>query len=142
VGFVCVVYWGSSYPILARSYREGLGFNNVRWSESDLVQAIKRLPASTLIYSNSPHAVYYHTGREGRRVPTRFSRVTRSANLQYPEELARMSRDLETGAVLVYFDLGFGATVADVGLLARDLELVPLQDYPDGTMYARVGGRR
>jgi hypothetical protein len=118
------------------SYREGIGFNSLRWRDSDLVRELKQLGTSEILYSNAPDAVYLHTGRAARRLPTPINKLDGNPNPNYRDELLVMREVLENGGLFVYFDLGGAATAGAMGIV-RQLDLVERIVYPNGAIYSR-----
>ena len=133
--WICASGAFQAYPAISQSHREGLGFQNVRWSDSKLIRQLRELQPDRVIYSNSPSAVYFHAGRAAKRIPTSFHQVNQALNAQYDRELIALSRDLATGGLLVRFNLAVGSAALEEESLLRRLQLVPLSVYPDGTIY-------
>jgi len=129
--------WSASVPWLRESHAEGIGFNNVRWRNSDIVRALRASPAAGPIYSNAPDGIAYWTGREAKRIPARYSKMTRRPDPRFAQEMERLRRDLASGAILVYFRRIGAGSDAEVDALIRELELRPGSFHDDGIIYAR-----
>lgn len=84
---------------------DGLGYASWRWRQMNVLAIIKELPPETIVYSNSPPAVYLVTGRASRVIPSSVNPVSGQARSGYQQALAEMRADLLAGrAVLALFD--------------------------------------
>ena len=124
-----------SYSLAAKSAREGIGFNGLRWRDAGLIQVLREIPAGQPVYSNSPDAVFFLTGREAKRLPTAFHAMTQAANPHYRAEMSRVGQELAAGGGLVYLDLGGASARLRVETLVRELHLVPRWNFAAGTLY-------
>jgi hypothetical protein len=61
--FFTAWYGVRSVRIVAQNYDEGLGYLSHLWQESETIQAVKNLPADTILVSNEPTAIVFLTGR-------------------------------------------------------------------------------
>ncbi|CAN5534668.1 hypothetical protein BH09PLA1_BH09PLA1_16970 [soil metagenome] len=92
------------YEVFAYSRREGFGYMNWRWRESELMQVIRAIPDSTLVYTNVPDAVYFYTSNPSRLIPTDnpqpWARHSTQSRAQLQDTQRRMSKE---GAVIALF---------------------------------------
>jgi hypothetical protein len=88
---------------LARAQKDGRGFAGRAWRDSAVVEALRRLPRGTRVYTNSFEAVYILTDREAESLPARIDPLTSRANPEFPAQIEAMRRGLEAGGVLAYF---------------------------------------
>ncbi|MCL4262303.1 MAG: glycosyltransferase family 39 protein [Anaerolineae bacterium] len=116
----------------------GLGFSSVAWQEAAIIAEIKALPTETLIYTNSPDAVYLLTNREARPLPRKVEATTRVRNEQYAAELAALGQMLaQEQAVVVYFSrLGQRTLIPTPQELVESFALQPVAETAEGAIYA------
>lgn len=89
---------------VARLQSDPLGFASARWRNSKLIAAISALPSETLIYSNSPTAIYILTNRPAYIMPTPVDPVDQEPRGSFDEDLAQLRTDLLAGkTALVIF---------------------------------------
>lgn len=82
----------------------GIGFSSVAWQQSALVQEINALPPDTLIFSNSPEAVYLLSQRPAAALPKKVESTTRQFNVNYGADLSAIGERLASErGVVVYF---------------------------------------
>jgi hypothetical protein len=132
VAIGCLGQAAMSYPLLERSYREGQGFSNGRWAESELIRALRESRDREALYSNSADAVSFLTGREAKQIPVPFFSTTQQVNSDYEHELSKMREALTNGGVLVILNVAPAGAPGHARKLARDLGLAVLRRYPDG----------
>jgi hypothetical protein len=83
----------------------GLGYGSWQWRDSQVMAELKALPPDVTIYTNSPPAVYFVTGRPSRVIPTPLDPVDNLPRGDYEQNLALMREELLAGrAVLALFD--------------------------------------
>jgi len=87
-------------------YKEaGQGYASWIWHDSLVMASLRSLPPGTAIYTNTPPAVYFVTGRASRVVPTPVDPVDNLPRGNYQQEVSAMRADLLAGrAVLALFD--------------------------------------
>jgi hypothetical protein len=90
-------------------------------TQKPLLARLQQSPRDLTIYSNDASLLYLLSNRQVIDVPPDVSVYTRQPRRGFPQELARMDRELRAGrAELVYFENGFSPSQA------RLLELVDL----------------
>ena len=83
----------------------GLGYGSWKWRDSLVMEKLKELPANVAIYTNTPPAVYFVTGRASRVIPTVIDPVDNLPRGDYEQGLMSLRDDLLAGrAVLALFD--------------------------------------
>ena len=93
--------------VVTRLQADPLGFASARWRNSKLIAAINALPPDTLLYSNSPTAIYILTDRPAYIMPTPIDPVDNQPRGNFDEDVAQLRIDLMVGqTVLVIFQLG------------------------------------
>ncbi len=123
---------------LQLAYAQGLGFSSAAWQQAEIIAEIKALPADTLIYSNSPDAVYLLTNREARPLPRKIEATTQLRNEQYGAQLADMGHNLaQAQGVVVYFSqLGQRTLIPTPQELVESLALQPVVETAEGAIFA------
>jgi 4-amino-4-deoxy-L-arabinose transferase-like glycosyltransferase len=83
----------------------GLGYGSWKWRDAEVMAELKKLSPEVAIYTNSPPAVYFVTGRASRVIPTSLNPVDNQARGNYEQDLAAMRAEILAGrAVLALFD--------------------------------------
>jgi 4-amino-4-deoxy-L-arabinose transferase-like glycosyltransferase len=89
---------------ITRLQADPLGFASARWRNSKLIAAINALPPDTILYSNSPTAIYILTNRPAYIMPTPIDPVDNQPRGSFEDDVAQMRADLLAGKVaLVVF---------------------------------------
>jgi hypothetical protein len=132
----------SAWKWIVTSHEQGLGFSNLSWRQSAILQEVSKLPAGTLIFSNSPEAVYLVTGRSASQLPRRVEATTQQQNPDYTSELAVFRDRLEQNeGVVVYFrEIGQRATVTEAEMI-DDLFFQVLTESADGVIFIGSSNR-
>jgi hypothetical protein len=126
-----------SSRFLLQLRREGAGYSSRAWQTSPLVAYVRDLPPGTRVYSNGVVPIAFLTGRWTRGIPESTDRLTARADPAYVANIAAMKEELRRGALLVQFEsLRVGEGGMDLSELARRLELRPIHETADGTVYA------
>ena len=90
--------------VVTRLQADPLGFASARWRNSKLIAAINALPPDTILYSNSPTAIYILTNRPAYIMPTPIDPVDNQPRVSFADDAAQMRADLLAGKVaLVVF---------------------------------------
>ncbi|MCA9935270.1 MAG: glycosyltransferase family 39 protein [Ardenticatenaceae bacterium] len=125
-----------SYTLLAQSYREGIGFNNRLWHDSQVLQQVRALPPDTPIYANSPEGVYIHTERPCYPIPKTINAASQQANDQFQAELQAMQQQLQAGnGVVIYFNSLNISSIPTAEALSAALSLQLSYQGSDGAIY-------
>jgi len=78
-------------------------YGSVEWRHSPTIANIKTLPAQTLIFSNSPDAIYLLTGRSTLRIPQEINPDTTLVNDEFTEQVQQMAELLRSQrGILIY----------------------------------------
>lgn len=108
---------------VSRLQADPLGFASARWRNSKLIAAINALPPNTLLYSNSPTAIYILTNRPAYIMPTPIDPVDNQPRGNFDEDVTQLRADLTGGqTVLVVFQPG----LENPALLAQLTGGIPL----------------
>ena len=120
---------------VTRLQADPLGFASARWRNSKLIAAISALPPDTLLYSNSPTAIYILTNRPAYITPTPLDPVDNQPRDNFDEVLSQMRADLAAGnTVLVIFQ----PDLENPTLLAQLTDGIPLYfKAGDGQIFGR-----
>jgi hypothetical protein len=94
----------SSVTWAGQARREGLGYANMAWSNSQTICWLRQLPVKQPVYSNYPDVVYWHTGRSCLLLPMRFDVHRGRLRAEYTGEMRAMLGNVEAeNGVVVYF---------------------------------------
>jgi hypothetical protein len=98
-----------------------------------LLAELRRKPSGLTLYSNDAALLYLLSDRRVLDVPTDVSVYTRKPIRGFPQELARMDRELRAGAAeLVYFDNRFSPSRAR---LQKLVDLTPIYRSGNATIF-------
>lgn len=98
---------------VARASVDGLGFHLRAWSSSPTLSVAQGLPADTLIYSNSPEAIYLLAGKVARPLPRKVDRSVGIPRGEYTSEIDAMAANLMVaGGMVVVFDGVHGSAIS------------------------------
>jgi 4-amino-4-deoxy-L-arabinose transferase-like glycosyltransferase len=103
---VCAIGYGlKGINYLLDGYHHGIGFSSVAWQQSDIWGQVNQLPADTLLFSNSPEAIYVNTGRIASRIPSKMFKASQQLNENYTFNLDTMKQQLKIqNGYLIYFN--------------------------------------
>lgn len=83
----------------------GIGFASKEWAYSDMLQWVKNLPSSTIIYTNGPDAIKIIANRSSTMIPRIISPVDRKKNINIHNEINEMASEISGHkGVIVYFN--------------------------------------
>jgi 4-amino-4-deoxy-L-arabinose transferase-like glycosyltransferase len=108
---------------VTRLHDDPLGFASARWRNSRLIAAIKALPPDTLLYSNSPTAIYILTDRPAYIMPTPIDPVDNQPRENFKSDLADLRADLLAGKTALVI---FRPELENPELLQQLTENIPL----------------
>jgi hypothetical protein len=87
------------------SYISGIGLAARGWKESDSMQFVGRLAATTPVYTNAPDLIYMFLNRLTFMLPRKLDPYSRLPNSQYEIEVEQMKKNLrDKNGVVAYFD--------------------------------------
>jgi 4-amino-4-deoxy-L-arabinose transferase-like glycosyltransferase len=85
--------------------KDGQGYASWQWNDSEIMEAIRRLPNDIMVYTNQTTAVYIWTDRSSLVLPNVIDPVTLQPFSDYQQGLEKMKRDILQGkAVMVIFN--------------------------------------
>lgn len=106
-----------------RLQQDPLGFASTRWRTSKVIAAIEALPPDTLLYSNSPTAIYILTDRPAYIMPTPIDPVDQEPRENFKTDLADLRADLLAGKTALII---FRPELENPDLLQQLTEGIPL----------------
>jgi hypothetical protein len=120
------------------SYSEGLGYANVSWHESEILETLRNIPEGTPVASNSFDAVYVLTGRITYPFPRGVGEAAVPTGLTRSEEW-RQTLDLleEDGGLLAAFHLPTRRGLVEVDEIGDQTLICPLWKFEEGEIYRR-----
>ncbi len=131
---VMAVSVGDNLRTVDRLQSDALGYASAHWRNSKTITAVEALPPGTILYSNSPTAIYILTDRSAYIMPTPVDPVDQQPRESFDDDLAQMRDDIKAGkAVLVVFDSG--SNPAYYQMVTQGLPLY--QKFGDGSIYGR-----
>jgi hypothetical protein len=115
---------------------QSLGYNAKGWQESTLMAAIRQLPESPWVYSNRADAIFACTGRAAIPLPRRIDPTQGRPNADLPEELAKISRQIQRrwGYVVIMRRSGPDYLIAEEELRSVG-RLRLMERHRQGTIY-------
>lgn len=122
------------------NYRKGIGYAALAWTNSPVMRAVSRLPATAEIYSNGPDAVGYVAGRPAKFIPLRWMPRTGKDNPANPygKQIETLRARLAAGdCYVVLLDrVDWRAYTDSEENLKNALGLKLVVSLPDGRIYA------
>lgn len=119
------------------NHQNGIGYAGRLWRESQMLNRLKRMPPSTVLFSNAPDVMYTLLNQPSIMIPRKTHTHTNLPNRQYLAQTAELRRRLkEDSALLVYFyrvDWRWYLPAAEE--LERTLSLHVLARENDGVIY-------
>jgi len=137
VGFLAL-YTIRSYDAFIPLYKNGIGFNNKHWHESEMIREIKNIPLETPIYTNAPDLVYIMNGRCTYWIPRIIDLQNAKINSQYLSELRLMVKTMNNhDGRLVYFSplTFFRNFLPSEVELKENVDLILDKELKDGSIY-------
>jgi 4-amino-4-deoxy-L-arabinose transferase-like glycosyltransferase len=117
------------------SNANGLGFNGRLFRESETLAQLRALPATGMLYSNAPEAIYIHMGTMAEKLPRPVESATQLPNPDYAVQLAAMQQEIDDRSVLVVlFDLPWRSAAGERELIDQ-LGLHQIVETSDGKIY-------
>jgi hypothetical protein len=108
---------------VARLQADPLGFASARWRNSKVIAAINALPPDTLLYSNSPTAIYILTDRPAYIMPTPIDPVDNQPRGNFEQDVTDLRADLLAGKTALII---FRPDLENPQLLAKLTDGIPL----------------
>ena len=132
-------YAGRTWGLTQEYRRDGQGFASEGWRRSGAIAAVRRLPASLLLYTNNPEAVYFFTGRGAYGLPQPFDSVTGRPMAGFTGRLEAVGATLTSsgGAVIVFQSPGSEEEIRTLAPLLDGLLLY--YEGLDGTVRVSPG---
>jgi len=131
----------ATLPIVRQGYQIGLGFNRTEWQDSPTLARVGELPDGDVLYSNSPEAIYFRTGRRALPLPQRHSRVSQGLNQEFAAEVAALRQQVAgRGGAVVFFRVLAGPDRMSEADLHDLLGLERIFEGADGSIYADTEG--
>ena len=132
LGFQSVPTW----RWLQLTHSEGMGYASRIWRNSHLLQQVKALGPSAVIFTNAPDLLYTVLGRSAYMIPRKINPDTRQPNQDFIAQLDDMKSKLKmSGGVVVHFDrVHWRSYLPDAKELETMLGLRILIRAPDGTI--------
>jgi len=93
-------------------YYSGGGYNSPMLRSQELIDQIKALPEDSLLYSNSPEALYFQTGRSSLRLPKKIDLMSQKSNANLTDEMTQLNQKLQAShGYIVYYTWVHGKTI-------------------------------
>lgn len=112
-----------------KAHLNGLGYKTKKWRESRLIEAIRKMPPGTLVFSDCPDAVYVLTGRNTRRLPSK-TEVTDAQIIENLLDELKKTKD----SVFIYFNMTARTRYPSKDEMLKIFPLEAGEPYPDGVM--------
>jgi hypothetical protein len=113
-----------------------LDYAGERWQQSELIAEIKKLPASTLIYSNGIELIYLLTNRKASLLPKKFCIYSLKKNQNYSLQLSLMEKIIrKKKGIIVFFNTIKSDYLPTSSELEEKLAIIPFKKCADGVIY-------
>jgi hypothetical protein len=139
LGLVFIPYSAQTWAEAQSSRQYGLGFNSRSWQSSDTVEAVSRLPADSIIYSNEAFPLNYLSGRDVYPAPEKIDPVLAIEREDYQGQLGTMRHLMgkSAGFLVLFHPDELRVEMPSLEELTRGLAEV--QAYSDGVIYQAAG---
>ncbi|HEY9075743.1 MAG TPA: hypothetical protein VIO61_04330 [Anaerolineaceae bacterium] len=142
-GLLFLVYAGRGALVVRDMHQIGIGYTAREWRSSELVDAIRKIPAQTPIISNDVTAVQFLANRPAYNIPEIFRDQPLSSFTRFGDSTSEREQVIfrEQGGVLVLFnatlasDFSMYGSKLDARLKAFTEGLRPVFESPQGTIY-------
>ncbi len=114
----------------------GLGFSGRVWQESLLRLEIEDVSFDKTLFSNSPEAVYFLSGRSANSLPKKVEATTQRTNENYQEELLAIGENYGEDVVVIFFKDINTRNGPSREELIQVLGLSPVSETGDGVVLA------
>jgi hypothetical protein len=122
------------------SYSEGMGYSNVSWHTSGILDFVRHLPEETPVLSNAYDAIYVLTGREVYPFPNENPGGEASTGPTSLEEWPVAIRLLTSeGAFLVEYRRSTRMGMVGARRIAREIPLCTILELPEGRVFIWCG---
>lgn len=126
-----------NYQWAINLYNNGGGFNSHLLRSPEMVNLVSEQPQDLVIYSNSPEAAYFQTGRPALRLPRKIALMSQTSNENYEKELALVEQELRASSgIIIYYNWVKGKTTPDLDDLAQAMSLTYLMQDKIGAILA------
>jgi hypothetical protein len=96
---------GNQQKYLSYASTNGIGFSSRKWSQSEMLQWVKKLPQGTIIYTNGPDAIKIIANRPSKMVPCLVSPVDRTKNKNIQRDISKMASEIsDNKGVIIYLN--------------------------------------
>jgi hypothetical protein len=117
-------------------------YTSPEWQSSATIRYVRALPPGVRIFSNAPDAVLYLTGRPAYQLPEFYNGHSARYNQEYDKEMTAMAQVVESGGMVIYFDLGkWRRLMPSESEVTRLLPLQLSRKTADGSVYVRSASR-
>jgi hypothetical protein len=113
----------------------GLGYHRAVWRNSETLAIIRQSEPDKPIFTNSPEAVYLHTGISAQSLPKKFETATQQLNENYDFDMQYIHTEMPNGAYLVLFDAIPQVAFSGREELMQELSPHPVVQMDDGVIY-------
>jgi len=137
VGFLVFYMIRSSHTFIPL-YKNGIGYNNKYWHESEIIREIKNIPLETPLYTNAPDLVYIMNGRCTCWIPRIVDLQNAKIDPNYLSGLKLMVKTMNNhNGLLVYFSplTLFRSFLPSEVELKENVDLILDKKLKDGSIY-------
>lgn len=97
---------GTQQKYLSYVSTNGIGFSSKKWSQSDILQWVKKLPKDTIIFTNGPDAIKIIANRSSKMVPRLVSPSDRTKNKNIQRDISNMISEISDNKGLIIYLTG------------------------------------
>lgn len=126
-------------PLAVDIHDNGRGYTSRSWQNSEIIAYLTGVYDTRKIYSNGEDIIRFLAKKEAIRIPEKIFPITRSPNLNYEEQLGRISRECREGEALIAYLNGvtWRWYLPSIEELESKGNLPVLRSFEDGIVYAR-----
>ena len=132
----CGVVFTKQITIFQSNHVFGVGFSQLKWRESKLINELEQLHPDLVIYTNSPEAVYLLTGKSSIPLPRKVDLTRQKPYTNFQESIEQLSKEISKGnAVIAYFSsIQSGAIPNIIEMKLLFTSPIKTIEYADGTL--------
>ncbi len=133
--FFSFFYSVRAFLFVNKIHRDGWGWENRFWKQSELVTAVKNLPGDTRIYANYATGIAYLSQRKIGDLPIKFDEHTEIPSADYHEKLKEIGETSRTRRTAIIYINWFRPHFISEDELQQTLGLRKIVSTPQGSIY-------
>ncbi len=124
----------NSYVLYTKE--KGIGLASKKWKQSPIINWLKELNGTVIIYSNDPKSIELYSGKKAKMIPRHTNTITKKRNEKFVNQMNRLVQKIIGGkGVIIYFSsVTWRWYLPTVAQLNKGIPLRPLFEGEDGVV--------